>query len=237
MSVTSGQAPIARRGRPPGGGGGPAPARVESVERALSVLEAFADGTSRLTLAELSRRTGLYPSTLLRLAASLERFGHLSRGEDGLFRLGPATLRLGTLYRAGFDLAAHVRPALARLVAATGETAAFYVREGERRVVLFREEPARAIRFSLAEGAVLPLERGAAGAVLRAGGALAHAVSLGERDPELAAVAAPVFGEGGRFLGALGISGPLARFEGATQAALLAAVLAEAAALTGRLRG
>src|SRR3712207_2032245 len=127
-----------RRGRPPSanrstdrpdGAGEP---RVEAVERALSILEAFGDGTPRLSLAEIAERTGLYPSTVLRLAASLDRFGYLHRGADGLFRLGSTPLRLGMLYRDAFDLADHVRPALARLVERTGGTAAFYLREGDK---------------------------------------------------------------------------------------------------------
>ncbi|RTL67516.1 MAG: IclR family transcriptional regulator, partial [Hyphomicrobiales bacterium] len=64
--------------------------RVESVERALTILDAFGDGTPRLALGELAARTGLYRSTILRLAASLERFGYLNRDEDGAFRLGPS---------------------------------------------------------------------------------------------------------------------------------------------------
>ena len=203
---------------------GPGEQRVEAVERALSVLEAFADGTPRLALAEIAERTGLYPSTVLRLAASLDRFGYLHRGADGLFRLGPTPLRLGLLYRDAFDLADHVRPALARLVERTGETAAFYVREGERRVCLYRHHSPRAIRHHVEEGAALPLDRGASGRVLTAftGGAgplhdevraRGWYLSLGERDPEAAAVAAPVFGRGRRFLGALGVTGPRGRFE------------------------
>lgn len=236
MTIAAPSSTKPRRGRPPVPD---APEqRVEAVERALAILDAFTAAEPRLALAELARRTGLYPSTLLRLAASLERLGHLSRGEDGLFRLGPACLRLGMAYRDGFDLAAHIRPALARLVEQTGETAAFYVREGRRRVVLFRQESARVIRHALAEGAALPLERGAAGRVL-AGEPLrqGHIVSLGERDPEIAAIAAPVLGAGGRVLGALSISGPVGRFRGAARAPMAAALTAEAARLSAALGG
>ncbi|MCX7372401.1 MAG: IclR family transcriptional regulator [Alphaproteobacteria bacterium] len=235
MSQATPSSTTARRGRPPAAN--PPEQRVEAVERALSILDAFTAAEPRLALSELARRTGLYPSTLLRLAASLERCGHLARGEDGLFRLGPACLRLGMAYRDGFDLAAHIRPALSRLVEQTGETAAFYVREGRRRIVLFRQESARGIRHALAEGDALLLERGAAGRVLlaHAGGPplrQGHALSLGERDPELAAIAAAVLGAGGRLLGALSISGPIGRFRGAARGTLVAAVTTEAARLS-----
>ena len=52
---------------------------VAAVERALEVLQAFRVQDASLTLADLEERTGLYKSTILRLAATLENFGYLSR--------------------------------------------------------------------------------------------------------------------------------------------------------------
>ena len=230
-----------RRGRPRATPDQPEQ-KVEAVERALGILEAFADGSPRLSLAELAARTGLYPSTILRLAASLDRFGYLLREADGRFRLGPTPLRLGVLYRRSFDLAEFVRPALARLVEATGETAAFYVREGEQRICLYRQHSPRLLRHHVEEGGALPLDRGASGHVLRAftsggGGGPGPWVSLGERDPELAALAVPVFGRGHQFLGALGLSGPLGRFQPAERARMAAVLAAEAAGLSRSLGG
>ncbi|RVT90607.1 IclR family transcriptional regulator [Rhodovarius crocodyli] len=224
--------PARKRGRPPAE---IAPEqRVEAVERALSLLDAFSLEAPRLTLADLARRTGFYPSTILRLAASLERFGYLLRGADGLFRLGPATLRLGMQYQAGFDLAEHMRPALARLSAATGETAAFYVREGGDRICLFRHEALRTIRHSVPEGAVLPLDRGASGHVLRAEGG-GVVLSMGERDAETASLACPVFAAAGRFLGALGVAGPMGRFSEAERARITPLLEQSAAELSRAL--
>lgn len=240
--------PARRRGRPAAQGAPAAEQRVEAVERALMLLEAFADGTRSLTLADLSGRSGLYPSTALRLAGSLIRFGYLARGPDGSYRLGPSLFRLGALYRAGYDLAEQVRPALARLVARTGETGCFYVREADRRICLFREASPRPIRLHVEEGAAMPLDRGASAHVLMAftGGRLpVHervradgvAISLGERDPETAAVAAPVFGAEGRLLGALGVSGPVQRLGRAEAEAMAPVIMEEARGLSRRLGG
>ena len=77
--------------------------RVEAVERALTILEAFREGEEALSLAALAEKTGFYKSTILRLAASLERFGYLARTPTGLYRLGPSLWRLGSLYRRSFD--------------------------------------------------------------------------------------------------------------------------------------
>ena len=69
-------------------------------------------------------------------------------------------------------------------------------------------------------GDLLPLDRGAAGKLISAfrGTGTAPstdtvlATSIGERDPNCAAVAAAVFGADNEFLGAISLSGPTERF-------------------------
>ena len=239
-----------RRGRPPAAAAPDAdsPHRVEAVERALTILDAFDEGRPALSLAELSERTGLYPSTILRLAGSLSRFGYLHRGADGQFRIGPKPAHLGMLYRQSFELTDHIRPALARLVAETEETAAFYIRAGDKRICLYRHHSPRLVRHHLEEGAELTLERGASAHVLMAysGGAgpryeairkAGLCLSVRERDPETAALAAPVFGRGHAFLGALGITGWPAYFEGDSLARYKSVLAGEAARLSRAISG
>ena len=222
--------------------------RVAAVERALALLEAFGTDADALTLADLAARTGLYKSTILRLSRSLVRFGYLTRRADGAFRPGPSLWRLGSLYRRGFELGEHVRPTLRRLRDRTRETASFYVRDGDARVCLYRENADRAIRHHLEEGARLPLDRGAAGRVLVAFGPDApaagaavrtrgFAVSLGERDPEVGALAVPVRAAGVGVRGALALSGPIGRFDEAFRRTGVALLMGEAAALEGCLPG
>lgn len=197
--------------------------RVEAVERALTILEAFSDGAGELSLAELAARTGFYKSTILRLIASLERFGYILRTPAGRYRLGPSLARLGDLYRDERDLETVLRPALRRLRDESGETASFYVRSGLTRTCLYRENAVRELRHHLEEGARLPLALGAAGKVLRAYADESddtlrrvrrdgYALSLGERDPNIAAVAVPLLDGTGRLLGALCLSGLAAQF-------------------------
>jgi DNA-binding IclR family transcriptional regulator len=198
--------------------------KVEAVERALAVLDAFHADRAEMTLGDIAAATGFYKSTILRLAGSLERLGYLIRAESGVFRLGPAVWRLGSIYRTGFDLGEAIRPQLRRLVEATGETASFYVREDQSRVCLFRHNSPHAARHHLDEGSELPLTAGASADVLVAfsdgKGVRAKAVrergydiSLGERDPQVAAVAVPVFDLAGKFRGALVVSGLIGRFK------------------------
>ncbi len=62
--------------------------RVEAVERALAMLDAFAPDKRALTLTELAQATELYKSTVLRLAGSLQRFGYLGAARGRAVRVG-----------------------------------------------------------------------------------------------------------------------------------------------------
>ncbi|MGO4574192.1 IclR family transcriptional regulator [Microvirga sp. 2TAF3] len=199
---------------------------VDAVDRALSILRAFEEGQKTLSLHEIAQATGLYKSTILRLIASLEKFGYIRR-EDLRYQLGPACARLAQLYNANLDLSAMLREAVRDLSAESGETASFYIRDGEERVCVVRQNSSRAIRHHVDEGARLPLDRGAAGLVILAyaGGDSprfetvrrdGYAITLGEREPDAAAIAMPLFDAEDRFLGALCISGLRSRFTSET---------------------
>lgn len=197
---------------------------VAAVDRALMILDCFETGHESLPLKALAEKTGLYKSTILRLAASLEKFGYLRRRRDGHFQLGPTLWRLGVQYRNRFDAAAHIRPVLKYLSEATGESASLYVRDGDARICLIRHNSSQAIRHHLDEGTRLPLNQGAAGHLIGAYTDERHpnadqikaqgfSVSLGERDPDTASVAVPLLGASGSFFGALTISGLITRFD------------------------
>lgn len=196
---------------------------VAAVDRALSILNAFDSSSPTLTLAELARRTGLYKSTLLRLAASLERANCLRRLGDGQYSLGPALLHLGELYQESFDLEQYVMPVLRGLSEQTGESASFYVREGDVRICLYRvNSTAHRVLHYVTPGTTLALTTGAAGRILLAftepslAGYEAErrnlvAVSHTDRKSDTAAIASPVFGPRG-FVGSLSLAGPTFRF-------------------------
>jgi DNA-binding IclR family transcriptional regulator len=221
---------------------------VAAVDRALAILDAFAEQDRSLTLAQVASRTGFYKSTILRLAVTLEMRGYLTRLAEGGWRLGPAASRLGSVYQSAFDLGDIVEPVLQQVVAETGETAAFHVREGDIRISLYRVESPQRIRDHVRQGEHLPLERGAGGKVLLAfsggRGAVferirkdAVFVSQGDRIADLGGISAPVFGVGGKLIGALTVSVPLSRLDKTAVARFEAVVLRHVAALTRALGG
>ncbi|MHA6691601.1 IclR family transcriptional regulator [Devosia sp. A449] len=196
---------------------------VEAVDRALTILRSLVDGNAPMTLHEISLSTGLYKSTILRILVSLERFDFVRRRTDNRYALGPACAQLARSYQKGFDLTVVLKDAVNRLAEASGETASYYVRDGEQRVCVVRQNSAHAIRHHVEEGDRLPLNKGAAGlAILAFEGEEGsrfegirtdgYVVSLGERDPDAAAVSAPLFGQAGTVIGAMSISGLRSRF-------------------------
>ncbi|ATJ83066.1 IclR family transcriptional regulator [Halomonas beimenensis] len=126
--------------------------RVEAVERALTVLDAFDADKEAFSLAELAQATGFYKSTLLRLLGSLERFDYVQRSPDGRWRLGATPVRLARRHPPSRALAARIQPLLDRLASETGETAALLEAQGgevECRLVAL---PATSLRHDLRPG-------------------------------------------------------------------------------------
>ena len=195
---------------------------VESVERALSLLEAFNMGDNGLALKELAQRTGLNKATILRLSTSLEKFGYLSRDHVGIFHLGSALWKVGLIYR-DFQLGNIIRPVLIELVEKTEETAAFHVLRGNSGVVLYCENSKRRMRYHIDEGEITPLNVGSSGKVLEAFVSpetsqskiiqkQGYYISLGERDPDIAGISIPVLGRENELIGVISLSGLVNRF-------------------------
>ncbi|MBH1964922.1 MAG: IclR family transcriptional regulator [Comamonadaceae bacterium] len=224
----------------PGGG-------VAAVERAFTILNAFRPGDASLPLNEIARRTGMYKSTILRLITTLVQEHCIVRLDDGSYQLGSMLLHWGGLYQAALRLDDHVPPILRRLVQETGEGASFFTREGKLRVCLFRVDSSRSIRDHVHTGDLLPLDKGAAGRVLASFDRLLTPpanfpaqpliATVGEREPDIAAIAAPVFGPQGSLRGALAISGPAVRFSLDLVPTMSRSLLTAAAELTRRLGG
>ncbi|MGE6916475.1 IclR family transcriptional regulator [Achromobacter kerstersii] len=221
---------------------------VIAVRRAMRILEAFGVEDSHLTLAELSRRTGCHRSTVLRLARTLAMDDYLAQRADGTWRLARAAGWLGACYQATFNVQEVVQPVLRELSAATGESATFYVREGNQRICMARVEGPKSIRHHVRVGASLPLTLGSPGRVLLAFSGEAgepyesvrragYMMSLGERDAEVSSISAPVYGMNWTLLGAMCISGPISRL---TEQVLLGhkdAILAAASRLSRSMMG
>lgn len=222
---------------------------VAAVERAFAILAAVERADHPVTLAELALRTGFYKSTILRLLSSLIATGYVTRLRDGCYDLGPTAFRLGAAFERKNAIRHHVMPELQRLVDRGTESASFHVRQDETtRLCLFRVNSRHSTLDRIAANTSYPLARGAAGHVIRAFSGddddrcdmirkVGYCLSLGERDPACAALAAPVFGSTGALVGVVSLSGPRERYGVAEVAAMREQIANSACALTETLGG
>jgi DNA-binding IclR family transcriptional regulator len=188
-------------------------ARISEVgvlDKAVALLEALAAGPQSLN--ELVAATGLPRATAHRLAVALAVHDLAGRTPDGRFRLGSRLVALGRAAAAAYPLAELARSALEQLRAETGESVQLYVRAGDQRRCIASLESSSELRTTVETGAVLPLDRGSAGKVLRGVvGPRGWAESVEEREPGVASVSSPVRDSSGETVAAVGISGPVGR--------------------------
>jgi DNA-binding IclR family transcriptional regulator len=142
--------------------------QIESVDKALSILECFSDREPELSLKQLSEKTGLYKSRILRLCGTLMAHGFLIRQEGSLYRLGPKLMMLGKIYERSNSLISVARPILRELASITGESAKLFVIQGTKRICLVREKGTYPLSYHVEEGESFELYAGAGGKVLLA---------------------------------------------------------------------
>lgn len=199
-----------------------APGRA-SAERILSVLSCFQRGDEALTLAEITRRTGLVKSTVLRLSPALIEAGYMLRDPHGNYRLGPEISRLNLIYTEAMRVEHYVIPVLQQLVEQTGETASIYIRHGSYRLCQYRVNSPHQLGVHKQPGEVRAMDDASSAVILRSFGDNGeHHVPVklplyteGASDPFAASMSIPVYQSGGALLGALVLAGPCNRLTGA----------------------
>ncbi len=202
---------------------------VGVLDKAMQVVLAVADEPRSLN--ELQASTDLPRATAHRLATALEAHGVLRRDPEGRFELGHGLVQLGRVAADRFPLAMRVRPVLEALRDETGESVQLFVREGDQRRCVISLESGHGLRWIVPEGALFPLDVGSAGRVL--GGETGRSgwiESVGEREPGVASVSAPIT-QTGSVLGAISISGPIERLSKHPGRRFGDAVVAAAAAI------
>jgi len=204
---------------------------VGVIDKAVMVLDTLEAGPT--SLAQLVAATGLARPTVHRLALALVHHRLVARDVQGRFILGSRLVELASA--AGEDrLIAAAGPVLLQLRDATGESAQVFRRQGDSRVCVASAERPVGLRDTIPVGTQLSMKAGSAAQVLLAwedherlleglkGARFTPTVlagvrrrgwgqSLGEREPGVASVSAPVRGPSGRVIAAVSISGPIER--------------------------
>ncbi|MBA1337122.1 MAG: Transcriptional regulator, IclR family [Firmicutes bacterium] len=138
-------------------------AGINSIVRAIDILELYGHHERELGISEIARRLNLYKSTVHRIVATLEKKDILEQNRDtGKYRLGLKLYKIGITARDGNELIAISMPHLKELTRRTGETSNLVVMDGSMSMYLAQEESSRMVRMFTRVGArVLPHCNGA----------------------------------------------------------------------------
>lgn len=158
---------------------------VTALARGLQVLACFRSGDTQLGNQELAERCALPKSTVSRLTSTLTRLGYLIQVPDtGRYRLGIATLALGSAMLSRLDLRQLARPLMQDLATFSGASVSLGARDRLSMIYVEHCRGPSALTLSLDVGARLPL------ATSSVGRAYLAAIDAGERQSLLAEVKA-----------------------------------------------
>ncbi len=128
---------------------------VQSLDRGLSVILAFADHHPQLSLGELAESTGLSKPTVRRLVLTLEELGYI-RSVGRSYSLTPHVLALGNAYLSSLDLTEVAQPFMEEVSRTTGQTCSMAALDGEYAVTIARVPSRRVMSITLTTGTRLP---------------------------------------------------------------------------------
>jgi DNA-binding IclR family transcriptional regulator len=138
------------------------------VDRAFALLAAFDAGHRRLSLRELSRRSGIPVSSALRLAGRLLEWGALERDEAGQYSIGLRLLEVASLAPRGHGLRQVALPFMSDLAAVTQQHVQLAVREGLQVTLVERFSSHSSVPVRYRVGGKIPLHATGMGLALLA---------------------------------------------------------------------
>jgi len=142
---------------------------VQSVDRALLIIETLAEDDEGYRLTDLAVRTGLSPSTVHRLLTTLEkrRFVQFDRGEF-TWHIGAQSFAIGSTFVRRRNFVTQALPYLRKLRDQTRETANLAVVDDGAMVVLTRVESREIMRSVTKVGGRVPMVASGLGKALLA---------------------------------------------------------------------
>lgn len=199
---------------------------IKSVNRCFSLLEHIGGAPrGEATVRKLSRSLGIPEASATKILTTLEMRNFIEReAPAGPYRLGHRTLMLqeAFLQRQRKQKMRDIRPFLERLAEETGETVYFAAFGVDGPVCEDVVESGQPVRVVCKRGTLLPLEATAVGKVMLAYSGIStrfreeieargYAVNMGESDPDITGVAAPVYNHASEVKAVIGIAGPTFR--------------------------
>lgn len=142
---------------------------VQSIERALKIIEELAEERDGLGVTELSRRLDLHKSTVHRLLSTLVIFGYVEQNPyTERYRLGMKLLYLGESILERMDLRREAHDLLEELSREVNETVHLVVPDGNSVIYIDKIDSSRTIRMYSQIGRRAPMHASAVGKAILA---------------------------------------------------------------------
>jgi IclR family pca regulon transcriptional regulator len=143
---------------------------MTSLARGLAVIRGFSQQRRRLSIAQLSLRTGIPRAAVRRCLYTLEKLGYVGSEDDRTFALRPQILALGHAYLSSVPLVTAAQPILDQISAATHESCSIAIMDGDDILYVARSSSStRIMSIDLGIGSRLPAHCTSMGRVLLAG--------------------------------------------------------------------
>ena len=168
----------ARPAPPPSGGAASAADEIDafagdpnfmtSLARGIAVIRGFSQEQRRLSIAQLSQKTGIPRAAVRRVLYTLGRLGYVGSDDGRHYALQPRLLGLGHAYLSSTPLVIAAQPYLDQVSEAVGESCSLAMLEGDDILYLARSVTSRIISITLNVGSRLPAYCTSIGQVLLA---------------------------------------------------------------------
>lgn len=139
---------------------------IQTLDRALDVLDAFA-GASGLTLTELANQLDQSPATMYRVLATLQarEIVEIDQNAQAWF-IGPMAFRLGSAFLRRSSIVERSRPVMRELMEVTGETSNLGIERNGVVMFISQVETHESIRAFFAPGTMSPMHASGIGKAL-----------------------------------------------------------------------
>ena len=131
---------------------------IQVIERMITLLDVLAHHQDAVSLKQLSRETGLHPSTAHRILGAMTASSFVERAEPGAYRLGIRLLELGNIVKSRINIREIALPFMQALHGQIGESVNLGIRHDDEIIYVERTSSGRSsVRVVHLVGARAPL--------------------------------------------------------------------------------
>lgn len=144
-------------------------ARIQSVARALTIIDVMAEAGGELALNEIAGRLGLAKTTVHGLISTLKTFGYVEQSAfSGKYKLGVRLFEVGNIVSNGWEVRVVAVPYIQKLVEEMGETVHLVILDRYEVLYIDKRESSGSLHIASQVGMRLPAHCTGVGKVLMA---------------------------------------------------------------------